>query len=93
MTAPPAPGLCAECAFHRVVENARGSRFWLCERSRFDARFPRYPQLPVLACAGYRPARDPAAPGRAGTRPDVLADDPAAPRGPSTERPTGQEDP
>lgn len=52
--AAPMPGLCADCEFHRVIENDRGSRFWLCQRSRFDPRFPRYPRLPVLACPGYR---------------------------------------
>ena len=51
----PEPGLCADCTFHRIVESGRGSRSWLCERSRFDDRFPRYPRLPVLACIGYRP--------------------------------------
>jgi hypothetical protein len=36
-----------------VIETARGSRFSLCELSRTDPRFPRYPNLPVLACAGF----------------------------------------
>jgi GNAT superfamily N-acetyltransferase len=35
------------------VASARGSTFYLCARSRIDARFPRYPRLPVLTCAGY----------------------------------------
>ncbi len=56
-------GLCAACAHARVVESRRGSRFWLCERSRTDPAFPRYPPLPVLACRGYEPGVDrPAAP-------------------------------
>jgi hypothetical protein len=46
-------GLCATCVFARVIENARGSRFSLCRRSETDARFPRYPALPVLKCIGY----------------------------------------
>ena len=46
-------GLCAACRYARVIGSRRGSRFWLCERSRIDPRFPRYPQLPVLRCAGY----------------------------------------
>ena len=50
-------GLCASCGFARVVVNARGSRFLMCLRSREDARFPKYPPLPVLRCAGYE-ARD-----------------------------------
>ena len=31
----------------------RGSVFYLCELSKVDARFPKYPRLPVLRCAGY----------------------------------------
>jgi hypothetical protein len=46
-------GLCAVCRHARTVENRRGSRFWLCAMSRTDPRFPRYPPLPVLRCAGY----------------------------------------
>jgi hypothetical protein len=38
-----------------VLENRRGSRFWLCELSKVDARFPRYPPLPVAACIGFTP--------------------------------------
>jgi hypothetical protein len=49
-------GLCPSCAFVRVVTNDRGSRFWFCERSRTDPRYPRYPRLPVIACPGYLPA-------------------------------------
>jgi hypothetical protein len=60
-------GLCASCANVRVVTNARGSAFYLCQLSFTDPRFPRYPALPVLACDGYKPA---AAPG-------VEAPDPA----------------
>jgi hypothetical protein len=37
----------------RIIENRRGSRFWLCSRSYTDSRFPRYPGLPVLQCSGY----------------------------------------
>jgi HAD superfamily hydrolase (TIGR01490 family) len=48
------PGLCASCRHGRRVSGAR-SRFWLCELSASDSRFPRYPRLPVLRCAGYRP--------------------------------------
>jgi hypothetical protein len=51
------PGLCASCSQARVVRGA-GSVFWLCERSRTDARFPRYPRLPVRRCPGYEPQSD-----------------------------------
>jgi hypothetical protein len=50
------PGLCATCVHARVLENRRGSRFYLCELSKVDPSFPRYPPLPILACRGYTPA-------------------------------------
>ena len=50
-------GLCGACTHSRVVENARGSRFYLCRLSESDARFPKYPRLPVLGCDGYRPLK------------------------------------
>jgi len=46
-------GLCASCRHGRVIESDRGSRFWLCERSRTDPSFPRFPPLPVRTCRGY----------------------------------------
>jgi hypothetical protein len=49
------PGLCASCINVRVIENRHGSRFFLCELSKTDPRFPKYPPLPVLRCAGYSP--------------------------------------
>ena len=49
------PGLCAGCRQHRVIKGAH-SDFWMCRRSALDARFPRYPRLPVLSCVGYDPA-------------------------------------
>ena len=51
-------GLCADCRFMRRAESDRGSIFYLCERSATDARFPKYPRLPVLRCAGYEPLTD-----------------------------------
>ena len=52
LTGPP-PGLCGACRHSRVIRTARGSIFRLCERSSTDHRFPRYPNLPVLECAGF----------------------------------------
>lgn len=49
-------GLCPACLHSRRVESARGSTFTLCELSRTDDRFPKYPRLPVLSCAGYQSA-------------------------------------
>jgi hypothetical protein len=51
-----APGLCARCGHLQVVTSARGSRFYLCRLSFADPAFPRYPPIPVLACAGFDPA-------------------------------------
>jgi hypothetical protein len=52
----PRAGLCAFCAYQRLVPNTRGSVFSLCERARSEPdRFRRYPPLPVLVCAGHEP--------------------------------------
>ncbi|HEX6752131.1 MAG TPA: hypothetical protein VF093_00895 [Solirubrobacterales bacterium] len=48
-------GLCDTCLHQRLVPNTRGSVFSLCERSRTDPRFPRYPRVPVTACPGHEP--------------------------------------
>jgi hypothetical protein len=49
------PGLCATCAHLRLQASAR-SVFVRCGLAEQDPRFPRYPPLPVRACAGYRQA-------------------------------------
>jgi hypothetical protein len=51
----PAPrnGLCDSCVHQRIVRNTRGSSFSLCERSRTDPAYPRYPRVPVLSCPGH----------------------------------------
>jgi hypothetical protein len=46
-------GLCATCVHARTVVSARGSTFWRCALSESDARFAKYPRLPVLRCAGH----------------------------------------
>ena len=46
-------GLCASCRQAQVVTSARGSTFSLCRLSFVDARFAKYPVLPVRQCAGY----------------------------------------
>lgn len=45
-------GLCERCAHVRVIRTPR-SEFLLCERSKDDPAFARYPRLPVLTCAGF----------------------------------------
>jgi hypothetical protein len=57
---PPA-GLCESCRNVKVVETRKGSRFYLCTLSDVDARFPKYPRIPVLQCIGYAPAVEPVA--------------------------------
>jgi len=52
-------GLCAHCVYHRAIETKRGSVFHLCELSERDARYPKYPRLPVPHCAGYVPEGTP----------------------------------
>jgi hypothetical protein len=54
---PPA-GLCDSCRHQRIVRNTRGSEFSLCERSKTEPEYPRYPRLPVTSCRGYEPAED-----------------------------------
>ena len=46
-------GLCASCAHARRVTSARGSTFVLCALSQSDARYAKYPPLPVARCDGY----------------------------------------
>ncbi|RMH22760.1 MAG: hypothetical protein D6701_01125 [Gemmatimonadetes bacterium] len=52
---PPNAGLCARCAWARVVRSGRGSVFLLCRRARTDERLRKYPPLPVLACHAFEP--------------------------------------
>jgi hypothetical protein len=55
--APPA-GLCNLCVHQKVVRNTRGSSFSMCELAKTDPRYPKYPRVPVMQCAGFvsRPA-------------------------------------
>ena len=49
----PRAGLCDHCRHQRLVSNTRGSTFSLCERSKDDPSYQRYPRLPVIRCAGH----------------------------------------
>jgi hypothetical protein len=52
-------GLCATCRHAREVTSARGSSFWLCQRSVNEPeKYAKYPPLPVRRCAGYEAKRD-----------------------------------
>jgi GNAT superfamily N-acetyltransferase len=48
-------GLCGACRRAREIVSSRGSRFVLCDRSRMDPAYPRYPVLPRLTCDGFDP--------------------------------------
>jgi hypothetical protein len=45
--------LCPICSFAREVVSGKGSRFLLCEKSKTDRRFPKYPRQPVIHCLGF----------------------------------------
>ena len=49
------PGLCGECRHARRIETRNGPVFRLCERSKSDPAYPRYPALPVVRCPGFEP--------------------------------------
>jgi hypothetical protein len=51
----PTAGLCDSCRHQRLVPNTRGSVFSLCERSRQDPAYRRYPPIPVRVCPGHEP--------------------------------------
>jgi len=51
-----AVGLCFVCVHAKCVRSARGSEFWLCQRHEVDARFSKYPRLPVIWCSGHQRA-------------------------------------
>jgi hypothetical protein len=46
-------GLCADCVHSVKIASDRGSIFYRCQLALTDARFAKYPRLPVVACAGY----------------------------------------
>jgi uncharacterized protein YciI len=49
-------GLCFTCRWMRSTATHRGSVFFRCARAEDDARFVRYPPLPVQSCPGYEEA-------------------------------------
>ncbi len=46
-------GLCATCAHVRPTPSDKGAFFYRCARSNVDARYPKYPTLPVIRFGGY----------------------------------------
>ena len=51
-------GLCRSCLFVRLVQTGHGSTFYLCRKSEKDPAYVRYPRLPVLRCAGFKPDQE-----------------------------------
>ena len=49
----PDAGLCHSCVHQQLVHTTRGSTFSLCQRSKTEPDYPKYPRLPVLRCPGY----------------------------------------
>jgi len=45
--------LCETCRWMREVTTPR-SRFLLCELSKTDAAYPKYPAQPVVRCEGHQ---------------------------------------
>ena len=46
------PGLCGRCVYRELLSSKR-SVFLRCGLAATDARFPRYPPLPVMRCSGF----------------------------------------
>jgi hypothetical protein len=46
-------GLCTDCRFTRVIRTGRGTVYYQCGKALVDARFSKYPRLPVRECPGY----------------------------------------
>jgi hypothetical protein len=46
--------LCETCALMREVITPKGSRFLLCQLSKRDPAYLKYPPQPVVRCDGYR---------------------------------------
>ena len=50
-------GMCDSCRHQKLIRTGRGSVFSMCERSKAEPGYPKYPRVPVLACPGYEPRR------------------------------------
>ena len=48
------PSLCETCAWMREVVTPKGSRFLLCQLSKTDPAYSKYPPQPVVRGGGYR---------------------------------------
>jgi hypothetical protein len=55
MTAQSLPGLCGDCRHARTLTSSAGAAYYQCLLADADARFVKWPRLPVLSCAGHEP--------------------------------------
>ena len=46
-------GLCEHCLHRRLVRSERQADYLLCEYSRIDPSFEKYPRLPVRSCSAF----------------------------------------
>ena len=50
----PGPGgLCPVCRHVKLLRSDRGSTFLMCQRSKQEPNYPRYPPQPRLECPGF----------------------------------------
>jgi len=47
--------LCESCRWMRDVLTPKGSRFLLCEWSKTNPAYPKYPPQPVVHCQSHEP--------------------------------------
>jgi len=76
MPATPVPtlpyGICSQCVHVKVLTSDKGSVFMQCQRGLTDERFPKYPRLPVLRCAGFVAGAKPQAPAEKPPQPGSM---------------------
>ena len=49
------PTLCESCCWMRAVATPKGSRFLLCQLSKTNPVYVKYPPQPMVVCNGYQP--------------------------------------
>lgn len=52
-------GLCASCVHVRELSTKIGATIYLCQLSVKDARFRKFPPLPMVACPGFTKEGEP----------------------------------
>jgi len=54
--------LCETCQRMQEIITPKGSRFLLCQLSKTNSDYPKYPAQPIVRCVGYQPRDKPMAP-------------------------------